>query len=123
MNDKNKDIQQIWYYFLDRWRCIGSGRFQYLKEFCGGLATMLKCIICFDPTTYNSSSGTGKYTAEKIRYLTKTYATDSRGGFKVFQKVRILPGNTSDLSSCSLLTVILPISTRSFHVFCDANTR
>ena len=40
MNDKNKDIQQIWYYFLDRWRCIGSGRFQYLKEFCGGLATV-----------------------------------------------------------------------------------
>ena len=26
--------------FLDGWRCIGSGRFQYLKEFCGGFATV-----------------------------------------------------------------------------------
>jgi len=24
--------------FSDGWRCIGSGRFQYSKEFCGGLA-------------------------------------------------------------------------------------
>ena len=26
--------------FTDGWRCAGSGRFQHLKEFCGGLATV-----------------------------------------------------------------------------------
>ena len=26
--------------FVDGWKCIGSGRFEDLKEFCGGLATV-----------------------------------------------------------------------------------
>ena len=26
--------------FIDGWKCIGSGRFGNLKEFCGGLATV-----------------------------------------------------------------------------------
>ena len=26
--------------FIDGWKCIGSGRFEKLKEFCGGLGTV-----------------------------------------------------------------------------------
>ena len=26
--------------FKDGWECVGSGRFEHLKEFCGGLATV-----------------------------------------------------------------------------------
>jgi hypothetical protein len=26
--------------FIEGWKCIGSGRFEKLKEFCGGLATV-----------------------------------------------------------------------------------
>jgi len=34
--------------FSDGWRCIGSGGFQYLKEFCRGLANVFPSITTIE---------------------------------------------------------------------------
>ena len=50
--------------FSDGWKCIGSGRFTKLKEFCGGLATVFPGtstvksdfpIVNFEKTEYRSA--------------------------------------------------------------------